>query len=70
MEYRFEEYTWAEHSYIALQYNPTHRGNLANVIVEDITSKILLWGFYREHCCVVKSLAVHNVLFDTTLKIT
>lgn len=69
MEYRFEEYTWAEYM---LLYNTTqpHRANLANVIVEDITSKLLLWRFHREDCFVVKSLTVNNILFDTTLKIT
>ena len=64
MEYRFEEYTWAE--YILL-YNTTqlHSVNLANVVVEDTTWKPLLWGIlYREHCFMVKSWTVYNALFD------
>lgn len=64
MEYRFEEYTWAE--YILL-YNTAqlHRANLANVIIEYTTWKLLLWeDFYREHRFMVKSLTVYNALFD------
>jgi hypothetical protein len=54
MEYRLEECTLAE---CILLYNTAqlHRANLANVIVEDIRSKLVLWVFfYREHCFVVK----------------